>query len=240
MDRDQQTSGWKWFVEHEAYTLALITLAAYLVFTGSNVAYLGALGVPSGGLISLPSYVWALPQFGLLAVCLFLMIQLFIWRMKLYDWQEWIGGKTAIIAFAVIGVFVIGQPSMLRGWGLGPSWVKVMTLLFLLALLARFFVVVNKRRFAPLTYVLLMLTFWFFGASFGHEAATTQTSWRVVEVEGDDTNYVVLNVRGDQLIVAPLTDPEHGMYERRFIHLDPTSEGVSESVQAIGPITAKD
>ena len=125
------------------------------------------------------------------------------------------------------------------GTGLGPSWIKVLTLLFLMALLARFFVMVDRRKFAPLTYVLVMLCFWLFGASFGHEAAKTQENWRVVEVEGDETDYVVVNVRGDQLIVAPLIDSEKGVYEPRFIHIDPTAEGVSESVKAIGPISAK-
>ena len=235
-----QASGWTWFVEHEAYTLATITLAAYLIFTGSNLAYLSTLGVPSSGLVSLPSYVWTLPRVGLLAVLCFLVLKLYMWLIKAHNWQAWISGKIAIMVFTVLTLFFVGQPSMLRSWGLGATTIKLLTLFFLIALIARFIVLVDKRRFAPLTYVLLMFSFWFFGVSFGYEAAVTQEKWRVVEISGGNASYVVLDERGDRLIVAPLLDPQNGLYESRILYLDLGTEGLSESVQAIGPITSQE
>lgn len=95
---------------------------------------------------------------------------------------------------------------------------------------------IEGRMFAPATYALVMLCCWSLGTTYGQRIATTRTDWRVIEIEGDEATYLVLDERDGQVIVAPLVEGEEGVYEKRFLYFDRATTGLSETINTIGPV----
>ena len=229
------TPGWKWLIEHEGYTLAILTFAAYLFATGSNQAYLSALGVPDAGTISLLNYLVILPAVAFSVIFFGVAFRCAYWLSGIKNWKPFIGGRVAMVLLIVTAALV-SQSRLIVQLGLSSAWTVLVLALVSFAVLARSYVVLEQRRFAPVTYVLVVICCWSLGFAWGQSIATTRTDWRVVEIVGHDSPYLVLDQRQDQLVVAPLVDDENGVYENRFLYFSRTTEGLSESIRHVGPV----